>query len=132
MKAFLVIASLLSAIVVQAAPTTFKIQSELYIDGKLVASPRITTLAGEQASIEQSSDQNPLDRLKISVIPSNMSHEKMKDGIFMQFEVQVQSGEDKLQVSPQILAKSGSEAVITIGSTDDDHEIMMKVMATRE
>ena len=102
------------------------------MNGKLLSKLSIITQAGTIAEISQSTDQDPSEKMRLSVLPSDVSNEKIKDGILMQFQVDLSSGLRTFHVEPQVIARPGSEALITVGSTVDHEEFTMKVIATRE
>jgi hypothetical protein len=116
---------------VWAAPL-YRIQSQIFMNGKLLSVPSIITQTGETAEISQSIDQEPPEEMRLSVRPSEVSNEKMKDGVLMQFQIDITSGGQTFHAAPQITAKPGSEAVVTIGKNKENDEFTLKVLATRE
>lgn len=128
------IALLISATSFAAStPTVYRINSQVFVDGTLVASPRIVTLANQAAEVKQASDDdNKPAMVRVKVVPSDAQHEKIKDGILMNFEVEYVAGSRKIKSSPQILAKPGSEAIISLGQAQGHEELLLKVTAHRE
>lgn len=114
-----------------AAPTTYHIHSQVFIDGKLISSPRIVTLAGEAAEITQTGD-NQTDKFSLKVTPENISNNEIKDGILMKFDIEYTYGSRSIKSSPQVITKSGSEASVSIGKIQGKEEVLLKVTATRE
>ena len=128
MKLLVLFFAFLTSLFSFAATQSYQITTKFFVDGKLVSSPRITTLPGEAAEVSQHSDDSP-DNIKIKVIATDLSNDKVKDGILMKFDIVYQNGARILKASPEILAASGSDADITIG--DKKGEIQLKVTAIR-
>lgn len=131
MKIFLVALGLFVAAAAHATPNTYRIDSQLFIDGKLISSPKIITNAGESAELTQVGN-NPNDKLSFKVVPEDFNNDKIKDGILMKFNIEYIYGSRSVKSSPQIIAKSGSEASISIGKMQNKEEVLLKVIATRE
>ncbi len=131
MKTIITTFVLLASSSVWATPM-YRVQSQIFMNGKLLSKLSIITQAGTIAEISQSTDQDPSEKMRLSVLPSDVSNEKIKDGILMQFQVDLSSGLRTFHVEPQVIARPGSEALITVGSTVDHEEFTMKVIATRE
>ena len=130
-KAFLVL-TLLSA-TTWAAPTQYRINSQVYIDGKLVSSPKIITMANETAEIRQTTDNTEgASDIRVRVTPSEFQNDAIPDGILMKFEVEYKAGNRVVKSSPQIIARSGSEAEVTVGRTPGQDDLKLKVTATQE
>lgn len=120
-----------SCSIVFAAPTKYRIESQLFINGKLISSPRMTTNKGLPAEVSQVSEDSK-EKMNMKVIVSDLSNEKIKDGILMKFDIEYSRGDQTIRSSPEILAKSGSEAMVSVGKTQTQEEVTLKVIATRE
>ena len=70
MKRFFVFLVLLVSVSGQGATNQYLIKSQLYINGKLISSPTISTLANEPAELTQVSE-NPHKELKFKVVASD-------------------------------------------------------------
>lgn len=113
-----------------AAPHQYKIETQIFIDGKIVSSPKVITLENKAAEMTQVSE-NPYKQLKMKVIASENSANKIKDGISMKFDIDYITEGKTIQSSPHILVQSGKEAIITVGDKNGTR-IELKVTATRE
>jgi len=108
------------------------ISAKLFINGKLISSPKIITIAGETAEISQISEEHQ-SIYRMKVLATNASDEKIKDGILMKFDIEANDGTSIIKSTPQVLTKIGSEATITVnGDQANQKELMLKVIATRQ
>src|SRR5258707_908767 len=107
MRRFCSVIAVLTSTAVFAVPKHYRINSQLFIDGKLVSSPQVIANAGEPAEIMQVSE-NPHKEVKMKVVATSLSNENIRDGILLKFDVEYISGSRTVKSSPQILAKSGS------------------------
>lgn len=131
MTRFFVFLGLLISVTGQAATNQYLIKSQLYINGKLISSPTISTLANEPAEITQVRE-NPHEELKFKVVASEKSTIDLKDGILMKLDLEYSAGTDLIKSSPQILTKAGSESTIFVGTGSGNEDILLKVTATRQ
>lgn len=109
----------------------YRIQSQILIDGKVVSTPNIITMENEKANIQQVIE-NPDQEIKLEVIASELNNDKIKNRILMNFDVHYVSGNKNIKSNPQVIAKSGSEAIVTIGGKENSPELQMKILAIRE
>ncbi len=91
----------------------------------------MTTNKGLPAEVSQVSEDSK-EKMNMKVIVSDLSNEKIKDGILMKFDIEYSRGDQTIRSSPEILAKSGSEAMVSVGKTQTQEEVTLKVIATRE
>ncbi len=112
----------------QAAPKQFVIDTKLYVDGKYVAGPRVVVDSGKEAEI---SDSSRNQKLNIKIRASEMSSKEVKDGILVKLAVNYVSGVRTVKVSPQILARNGSESVLDFADGSRGQDVTLKVIATR-
>lgn len=120
----------LCASVTFASTKHFRIAAEIYVDGKLVSTPRVVTNADESAEINSVSE-NPHQELKLKVVASDDTT-KVRDGIRMKFDVEYFDGFKTVKSSPKIVAKPGSESTIYVGNSKLAQGVEMKFVATRE
>lgn len=107
-------------------PAKYLVNSKIYINGKLISSNRIMTLEDLSSGISQTTEDS---KLQMNVVASEISNEKIEDGILLKYDIQYLSGKKTITSKPQIIAKAGAEATIEISAKD---KIELKVIATRE
>ena len=116
----------------KAAPTpqAYDLKMELYINGKLVSSPKLIVKANEKASIEEKSANG---EYFIQVIASESTSLKPQ-GILMKFIVGAinKDGEKSILSKPQVIANENEPAVITLGDNKTAQEISLKTIAKRK
>jgi ribosomal protein S4 len=112
----------LAPLLALAAPTHYTITAKVFIDGKLIGSPRMTVNQGEPAEITSASE-NPHNELKVKIVAS----ESTEDGVAMRLEVENKSESGTIQAHPEIVAKLGSETSITPTTNSNYPNAKMKI-----
>ena len=99
------------------------------LDSKVVASPRIVVQEGKVETLTQESGDN---KTFFEIVASEGEIQGNR-GILLKFKIGLikNDGSRTIISQPQILAKSGKEAHITVGQ-DDKEEMTLKVIATRK
>ncbi len=110
-------------------PTQYLVSSKIYINGELISSNRIATLENFSSGISETSEDPKRKFFQMKVVASEISNEKIKDGILLKYDIEYLSGKRTISSKPQIIAKAGTEATIEISGKD---KIELKVTATRE
>ena len=128
MKALVFVIAMLAAPIAFATAQQYQLDSKVFVNGKLISSPRLTTNANESAEITQHSDI-PISDLRMKVIASDMTNENVKNGILMKFDVSYLVNGRTIKSTPQILAKAGEPATIEVG--DKGSTMKIEVTATR-
>ncbi|MBS1972467.1 MAG: hypothetical protein JSU04_19330 [Bdellovibrionales bacterium] len=116
-----------------AATETYKINSDLSINGKYVATVKIITNAGEEAMVTQKGDDGR--ETFIAVTPSEGQGQiKGRKAILMKFIVGViENGERKVLGQPQIMTAENSKAEVAVGRPGDVKDsFSLSVVAERE
>lgn len=131
MKALVFVVTILSSPLVFATVQHYQIDSKIFVDGKLVSSPRVITNANEVAEISQVSE-NSKNELRMRVVASDMTNEHVKDGILMKFDVSYTINGRTIKSSPQILAKTGQPASIEVGDETGKPAMKIELTATRK
>jgi hypothetical protein len=112
-----------------AAPQEYQITAKLFVDGKLVSSPRISTLSGEQSEVTQSSDDNQNQiALGVTAFDYQFPDNRAQDGILMDIDFEYKAGAKTIKTSKQVIAEPGAETVFPLGSDDS---VQLKVQAVR-
>lgn len=110
--------------------SVFDIKSKIFIDGKLVSSPRVVTRANQLASIIIS-NKSVSEDLRMEVIARDAAMPGSKDAIGMNFDVQYKNGNEKMHSKPELLLLPNQEGRIRI-SSESGHVYEMYVLAVRE
>jgi hypothetical protein len=118
----------LAPLAASAATTEYDIQAQLFVEGKLVASPRLLTVPGEPAELSQMTDTSK-DKIRIRIIATDDSH-KIENGIALKFEIYYRKGKKIVESSPEITAKPGEQNTLDIGKANHQN-VELKVRAIR-
>lgn len=110
--------------------TVFDITSKIFIDGKLIASPRIVAHANQPESIS-TFNKNGTEGLRIKVIARNVTMPGNQNAIGMNFDVQYKNGEEKMHAKPVFLLGSNQEGSIKF-SSKTGHVYKIYALAKRE
>lgn len=107
----------------------FDITSRIFIDGKLVSSPRIISRTNQFASIFIS-NKSGTDSLRIGLLARDATAPGIKDAIAINFDFQYKNGEEKMHSKPEFVLAPNQEGSIKI-SSDSNHSYEMQVVAKR-
>ena len=112
-----------------ASTPGYDLKLELSLDGKVVASPRIVVQEGKVGTLTQESGDN---KIFFEIVASEGEIQGNR-GILLKLKIGLinNDGSRTIISQPQILAKPGEEAHITVGQ-DDKEEMTLKVIATRK
>lgn len=131
MKFLILIVAIFNSQFASAAPQHYQIESKIFVDGKLISSPRVISNSNEPAEITQNSE-NPKSQLRMKVVASDLTNENVKNGILMKFDVSYFANGRTIKSSPQILAKAGELSSIEVGSDDGMPAMKIEVTASRK
>jgi hypothetical protein len=129
MKFSLVLLASLFASIAMASQTHYKLEANVFIDGKLVSSPQIVMKGPQEAEIRQTA-KNPNSNLILRVVASNQSNDNNPDGIRLQMVVKYRTESGTVTTTPDIVAMPGHE--FTIAPGDANSNMQIKFVATRE
>lgn len=131
MRKILLPAVVLSSSIAFAAKDGYELKVDLSINGKLVSSPMIRTVAGEKASITQKTDT---EETFIDVVATEGQGEiKGNKAILMKFIVgTIENGERKILAQPQIMTTENNKAEISIGHDEEKDHLNLSVIAERK
>ena len=116
----------ISAASASAAKPRIDVKAELLVNGKVIASPRIIAKSGEFAEITQGA-RNSKERIRMKILAAPTS-EKM-DEIMVDMDLEYIVGERHLRSKPQVIAKAGSEATMTLEESIKGEKIQLKLTA---
>ena len=109
--------------------TVFDMTFKIFIDGKLITSPRIVADANQPASI-YSFNKSGAEDFKINVVARNAAMPRNQNAIGMNFDVQYKDGEEKMHSKPAFLLASNQEGSIKF-SSKTGHLYEIDVVAKR-
>jgi len=98
-----------------AAPKSFLVESQLFLDGKRVSSPRIGAVVGEESSVKQSAEGGG-QRMEMKVY----AKEEGSDAVHIRMHFDYSDGSRSINVQPQMMVVNGEAATIEVA--DDLNE----------
>ncbi len=116
--------SAISMNLAQASIPSIEIQTELLVNGKAVASPRVLASVGEPATVRTQTGSQ-LSKLKILAKPTSYDPDEIMVDLDLDFDTPTR----RIQTNPQIVAKAGTEALITLEESTNDEKIQIRVLA---
>ena len=105
--------------------TVFDVQSKIFIDNKLISSPRIVAKANQVSAISISNNA-ATSVLKMKLIATDHN----KNTIAIKFDVQYKNGNEKFHSTPELILSPNQEKTIKL-SFNSDHLFEMHVLAKR-
>lgn len=105
-----------------AKPVQFEVSSQLFIDGKLVASPNIGTLSGMKASVAEH-DANRKEVFRLEVTPSELVGKGPEKAVLLKFQVAYDKDGRKIKASPQFSIIEGQHATISLSESPADRTL---------
>lgn len=116
---------------IEIKPVTksFHIQSEIEIDGQIVAKPNFLTLPGHRSSLSDISDQRIT---RVELVAQDDLGPANSDAIMMKFKVALLHNGEKKVHEPTIIARPNMPAELAIGDSNGRELFRMKVIAKRE
>lgn len=109
-----------------AKPTHIDVKAELLINGKVVAGPRVVATAGESAAIRVGDARGK--NHTVMTVNARPADPKM-DEILLDLDLEYTAGERVIRTRPQIYAKAGEEALMTLEESTKDEKIQLRVRA---
>lgn len=111
-----------------AKPQDVMVTAQVFVAGKLVYSPRVITKVGQPASItEKQTGQD--NQVRMGVVAHPVTAKAMKDSYLIDLDLDVMKDGHSYRAMPQVLAKAGSEAVISLGPDADRDQVQVKLVA---
>ena len=123
---FLPLTVFLSLAAQAAKPAKIDVRAELLINGKVVTNPRIIALPGEPAELRQS-DRSGKTRTVFSVT-AQPADAKMEE-IRLDMDLEYAAGDRIIHSRPQVIAKAGDEALMTLEESTKSEKIQLRVRA---
>jgi hypothetical protein len=107
-----------------AAPQAYRIETQLFIDGKLISTPRIGTILGEEASIKQTSEDDQHMEMKVT------AKEQANSMVLIKVDFDYSNGSQTIKATPHLLANAGEEATVEVGEGALENGYKLVVKAT--
>jgi hypothetical protein len=114
---------------------SYQISAKIYMGDKLVASPRVQTIAGEEAIIEMAeggTQRNPENFLKMRILPLRGPDMDGQPTIDMQMDVFVSRGGTTKEAKPHFVAKSGEAVQINLETDAAQNKLRMEFIAEQK
>lgn len=108
-----------------AEGSSILVKTEWLVNGKSIGKPELRVLPGEPRVISHGAGKKESMRMKVLARPAD---EKM-DEIFLDLDFRYQAGERTIHSTPQVIAKAGDEAFMTLEESTKGEKIQLKVMA---
>lgn len=109
-----------------AARPRIDVKTELLVNGKVVASPRIIAVSGESAEITQGA-RNSKDRMRMKILAKPTSEKT--DEIMVDMDLEYTVGDRRLHSTPQVFARAGQQATLTLEESTKEEKIQLKITA---
>lgn len=110
--------------------SVFHINSEMYLNGRLVSKPRLVTEGNSKASISQINDDGS-GEFFFELVANDVSMPSLKDGIGINFNIRYHFGSTNHVSNPQVILKPNQPGSITV--SDESGQILeLRIIATRE
>lgn len=111
------------------ASAAYELKLELAVDGKQVASPKLTVSSDQKAVVRQKSDDGTTYVVEVILHPDS-SAKKM---VTMDFTVSAETADGKSEViaTPHVTAKERKGATVTVNKSDGSEKMSLKVWAKK-
>ncbi|MCB0363749.1 MAG: hypothetical protein H6624_08290 [Bdellovibrionaceae bacterium] len=130
MKSVILVLSLACSSLAFASSQDYEIFLRFYADGKLITSPTMTSVKGEQIELVQTSTD--LNRtFKTKIMASDREHPNIKDAIHLDVEMEFEMNKTKYKSKSEILLQPGNEGTIKAISPEGKETLSLKVVAKR-
>lgn len=107
-----------------ATPSKIDVKTELLLNGKVIANPRFMATPGKEATITQTRGRDTV-KIKVSAMPTDAKMDDLK----LDFDLEVTAGDRTIRSQPQVFAKSGSEAVMTLEESTKEEKLQFRILA---
>jgi hypothetical protein len=105
----------------------YMIKAQILVDGRLVSTPQIVTLSGEEATIEMKT-LNPETELKLKVVAGDYA--ELADAIELKMSLEYKNSDRKFSANPHMAVMPGEEGTVMLAS-DAKGSLEMKITAER-
>ncbi len=105
-------------------PQQLMVEADLLINGKSISRPRVITLTGEPSYIEVGGRNFKVMKMGVLAQPGDKIDDLVLD---LDFELHAQGR--VIRTSPQIYAKAGVPAFMTLEESTPEEKIQLKVLA---
>ncbi len=107
----------------------FKISAQIFVNGKLISKPRITTQVGEEATIIQETQNGP--RLKMILLANEVPLPSGEEGIEINCDVEYTEGGQVSHFKPQLVLTDHQPGTISLDETSGLN-YKMQVLAEKQ
>lgn len=107
--------------------TQYKVSAQIIRDGTVLSNPKIVTSDGEEAAIEQSSDNGSF--LKLIVTPQSLA--KHPDEVTLSMDFHHTSGNATAKYKSKMRVKDDGTELVVPMATENGHQYELHIAATR-
>jgi hypothetical protein len=112
--------------------SVFDIKSKIFMDGKLVSSPRIIANANQRALIVITNTNNAeYQGLRMELVARDTTKFGRNDAIGISYDIEIKNGKEKIHSKPHVIVAPNQEGRISISSVPG-HSYEMYVFAERK
>jgi hypothetical protein len=109
-----------------AEQSRIDVKTELLVNGKSLGKPHLRVIANEEGEMTVGTREKNRMRMKVLARPIDGKLDEM----LLDMDLEYNSGERQIRSKPQVIAKAGSEAIMTLEeSTTKGEKIQLKVLA---
>ncbi len=109
---------------------TYRIESQVYVDQKLVGKPGIVALSEKTAMIETKHQSG--DFMKLSFTPKEMNESARPGSLALQIQFEYQKDNQKIQYSTNLVVRRGVEVEVPVLVKDSTLTSLIKVTVNEE
>jgi hypothetical protein len=113
------------------ASYNYEVKAQIFIDGNLVAEPRIDTMSGDKTELIQTA-RDQTKKMRFSVVATEKEHHNIKDAISLKIELDYKDGKRMVSSKPEILVPPGKEGKIKQQRGGAQGELVISVIANRK
>lgn len=113
------------------ASYNYEVKAQIFIDGNLVAEPRLDTMSGDKTELIQTT-KDQIKKMRFSVVATEKEHRNIKDAISLKIELEYKDGKRMVSSKPEILVPPGKEGKISQQRGGAQGELVITVVANRK
>ncbi len=113
------------------ASYSYEVKAQIFVDGTLIAEPRIDTMSGDKTELMQTA-KDQTKKMRFSVVATEKEHPNIKDAISLKIELDYKDGKRMVSSKPEIIVPPGKEGKIKQQRGGAQGELVISVVANRK
>lgn len=109
----------------------YEVKAQIFIDGNLLAEPRLDTMSGDKTELIQTT-KDQTKKMRFAVVATEKEHPNIKDAISLKIELDYKDGKRMVTSKPEILVPPGKEGKISQQRGGAQGELVISVVANRK